>query len=109
MPPCAYAWFVSEPLRFVITATEPCLAAFNAKLRPAMPLPITTKSYSLIAVKRQSCLLWLNAQTRRQDCLHHDVFVHAKRKLSIKRVFPKNTATASNEFGLTLSIGFKVS
>jgi hypothetical protein len=41
--------FVSEPLRFVITATDPCFAAFNAKLRPAIPLPITTKSYSFMA------------------------------------------------------------
>src|SRR6476660_8904349 len=48
IPPCAQAVFVSEPLRFVMTATEPCFAAFNAKLRPAMPLPITTKSYSFI-------------------------------------------------------------
>src|SRR6266487_3608935 len=48
IPPCAQAVFVSEPLRFVITATDPCFAAFNAKLRPAMPLPITTKSYSFI-------------------------------------------------------------
>ena len=42
------AVFVSEPLRLVTTATDPCFAAFNAKLRPAMPLPITTKSYSFI-------------------------------------------------------------
>src|SRR6267378_4343152 len=48
IPPCAQAVFVSEPLRFVITATDPCFAAFNAKLRPAIPLPITTKSYSFI-------------------------------------------------------------
>src|SRR5436189_4626237 len=67
IPPCAQAVFVSEPLRFVITATEPCIAAFNAKLRPAIPLPITTKSYSFMrTVKQQSCPLGLNAQTRRQ-------------------------------------------
>src|SRR5438445_5380428 len=48
IPPCAQAVFVSGPLRLVITATEPCLAAFKAKLNPAMPLPMTTKSYSFI-------------------------------------------------------------
>src|SRR5882724_13621256 len=48
IPPCAQAVFVSEPLRFVITATEPCFAALSAKLSPAMPLPTTTKSYSFI-------------------------------------------------------------
>ena len=41
----------------------------------------------------------------------HDeiVFLHGNRILSIKRVLPKNTASASNEFGLTDSIGCKVS
>src|SRR6266513_2201340 len=38
-----------------------------------------------------------------------DVFLHPKRILSIRRVFPKNTATASNEFVLTVLIGRKVS
>src|ERR1041384_6595329 len=52
IPPCAQAVFVSAPLRFVMTATDPCRAAFNAKLRPAMPLPITAKSYSFITVKQ---------------------------------------------------------
>src|SRR5436853_796248 len=31
-----------------MTATDPCFAAFSAKLSPAIPLPITTKSYSFI-------------------------------------------------------------
>src|ERR671936_115519 len=48
IPPCARAVFESAPLRFVITATVPCLAAFRAKVRPAMPLPITMKSYSFM-------------------------------------------------------------
>ena len=48
IPPCAQAVFESAPLRFVITATEPCAAAFKAKVSPAMPLPMTTKSYSFI-------------------------------------------------------------
>src|SRR6266496_1496944 len=39
----------------------------------------------------------------------HDEILHPKRILSIKRVFPKNTATASNEFGLTVVMGCKVS
>src|SRR6267143_604984 len=41
----------------------------------------------------------------------HDeiVFLHPNRILSIKRVFPKETATARSEFGLTNSIGWKVS
>src|SRR5581483_6711220 len=43
---CARFEFVSALLRFVITATEPCRAAFNANVSPAMPLPMTTKSYS---------------------------------------------------------------
>src|SRR5207245_7940780 len=58
IPPCAQAVFVSEPLRFVITATEPCFAAFNAKLRPAIPLPITTKSYSFMTVKQAILPAW---------------------------------------------------
>src|SRR5437763_4000193 len=37
------------------------------------------------------------------------VFLHASRILSIKRVLPKNTASASSEFGLTISTGCKVS
>src|SRR5437899_10432738 len=44
IPPCAHAVVVLVPVRFVITTTDPCFAAFNAKLRPAMPLPITAKS-----------------------------------------------------------------
>src|ERR1041384_2811937 len=41
---------------------------------------------------------------------HHEiVFLHPNRILSIKRVFPKNTASASNEFGLTVSTCCKVS
>src|ERR1700741_1449904 len=55
IPPCAQAVFVSEPLRLVTTATEPCLAAFKAKLKPAIPLPTTTKSYSFM-VRRESPL-----------------------------------------------------
>src|SRR6266849_4961178 len=41
----------------------------------------------------------------------HDeiVFLHGSRMLSIKRVLPKKTASASNEFGLTTSIGCKFS
>src|SRR5205807_9362187 len=53
IPPWAQAVFVSDPLRFVITATEPCFAALSAKLSPAIPLPITTKSYSFI--RTQCC------------------------------------------------------
>src|SRR3954470_24776159 len=37
------------------------------------------------------------------------VRLHAKRILSINRVLPKNTASASTAFGLTESIGCKVS
>ena len=51
-PPCAQAVFESTPLRFVMIATRPCFAAFSAKVRPAMPLPMTTKSNSLI---REEC------------------------------------------------------
>src|SRR6266576_3180011 len=41
---------------------------------------------------------------------HHEiVFLHPNRILSIKRVLPKDTASASNEFGLTVSTGCKVS
>src|SRR6266511_1998879 len=41
---------------------------------------------------------------------HHEiVFLHPNRILSIKRVLPKDTASASNEFGLTVSMGCKVS
>src|SRR5205814_1610543 len=50
IPPCANAVFESAPLRFVITATDPCFAAFKAKLSPAMPLPITTKSYCFMMI-----------------------------------------------------------
>src|SRR5436305_7022347 len=57
IPPCAHAVFVSAPLRLVMTATEPCFAAFNAKLRPAIPLPITTKSYSFMRVKQAILLV----------------------------------------------------
>src|SRR5436309_2715922 len=51
IPPCAQAVFVSAPLRFVTTATDPCFAAFSAKLKPAIPLPMTTKSYCFIQVE----------------------------------------------------------
>src|ERR1700682_4107163 len=37
------------------------------------------------------------------------VLLHGRRRLSIKRVLPKNTASASSAFGLTTSIGCKVS
>src|SRR5260370_39159916 len=37
------------------------------------------------------------------------IFLHDKRMLSINRVFPKLTASASSEFGLTNLIGSKVS
>src|SRR4029450_9380384 len=41
---------------------------------------------------------------------HHEiVFLHPNRILSIKRVLPKATASASSEFGLTVSTGCKVS
>src|SRR5438552_5757110 len=50
IPPCAHAVLVSAPLRFVMTATEPCCAAFSAKLSPAIPLPTTTKSNSFTAL-----------------------------------------------------------
>jgi hypothetical protein len=39
IPPCAQAAFVSASLLFVVTGAEPRSAVFNAKLRPAMPLP----------------------------------------------------------------------
>src|ERR1051326_3403954 len=50
-PPCAHAVLESTPLRFVIIATRPCLAALIAKVRPAIPLPMTTKSYSFIGAE----------------------------------------------------------
>src|SRR5581483_4438861 len=41
---------------------------------------------------------------------HHEiVFLHPNRILSINRVFPKNTASASKEFDLTISMVCKVS
>ncbi len=42
---------------------------------------------------------------------NHDeiVFLHPSRMLSIKRVWPKKTASASSEFGLRTSIGCKLS
>ena len=48
MPPCAQAVFESAPWRFVMIATRPCFAALKAKVSPAMPLPMTTKSNSFI-------------------------------------------------------------
>src|SRR5213076_1474514 len=109
IPPCAQAVLVSEPLRLVITATEPCFAAFNAKLRPAIPLPITTKSYSFMTVKQAILPAWSKCSNTQIGLLHHDVFLHPNLILSIKRVCPKNTATASNEFGLTVATGCKLS
>ena len=44
MPPWAHAVFVSARPRFVMIATVPSAAAFFAKLNPAMPLPMMTKS-----------------------------------------------------------------
>ena len=70
-----------RPLRFVITATEPCFAAFRAKVSPAMPLPITTKSYSFMG----------------------------GRILSISRVSPKKTARARSERGSTITRGCRSS
>src|ERR1700686_286491 len=50
------------------------------------------------------------AQTSNAAADHDEiVFLHASRMLSIKRVLPKKTASARNEFGLTTSIGCKFS
>ncbi len=37
MPPCAQAVFESAPLRFVITATEPCCRRLQGKGQPGDP------------------------------------------------------------------------
>ena len=47
-PPCAHAVFESARPLLVIRATLPFSAAFRAKLSPAMPLPMTTKSNSFM-------------------------------------------------------------
>src|SRR3954471_8029078 len=52
MPPWATAVLESTPFRFVITATEPCWAAFRANVNPAIPLPMTTKSYCFTTNER---------------------------------------------------------
>ena len=61
------------PLRFVITATEPCCAAFRAKLKPGDPAPD-----------------------------HHEIVnsSHFSRRLSISRVLPMKTASAMTALGL---------
>ncbi len=44
IPPWAFSVALSESFSLVIKSTEPCLAAFKAKLRPAAPEPMTRKS-----------------------------------------------------------------
>src|SRR6266478_2768821 len=56
------------------------------------------------------CRLQCKAQPGNAAADHDEiVFPHVSRMLSIKRVLPKTTATASNDFGLTISIGWKLS
>src|SRR5262249_21268603 len=51
-PPCAQAVLESTPLRLVTIATRPFLAVLIANVRPAIPLPMITKSNCLI---REEC------------------------------------------------------
>jgi hypothetical protein len=44
MPPCAQLVAVSSILDFVTMQTFPCFATLMAKVRPAIPDPITRKS-----------------------------------------------------------------
>src|SRR4029450_10228633 len=83
--------------------------ASDSSLRPSgvcvRALPFRYNSYRPV-LRRFQC------KTQASDTAadHHEVvFLHPKRILSIKRVFPKNTASASNEFGPTVSMGCKVS
>src|SRR5271170_8256547 len=62
MPPCAYAVLASELPALVSTVTVPTSDALSAKVRPAMPPPITRKSLNSCAL----CLIrWPQSMPRR--------------------------------------------
>src|SRR4030095_1045473 len=83
--------------------------ASDSSLRPSgvcvRALPFRYNSYRPV-LRRFQC----KTQAGDTAADHHEVvFLHPKRILSSKRVCPKNTASASNEFGPTVSMRCKVS
>ncbi len=83
--------------------------AGNAALRPRR---IRIGAFAFRNHSHRAVLRRFQGKTQpRNAAADHDeiVFLHSKRMLSINRVLPKNTASASSEFGRTDSIGCKVS
>src|SRR4029079_13678113 len=76
--------------------------AGDPTLRPGV---ICVGAFALRYNSHRSVLCCFQCKTQAGDTAanHHEiVFLHPNRILSTKRVLPKDTASASNEFGLTV-------
>src|SRR6266480_274457 len=79
-----------------------------SSLRPGC---VCVGAFTFCNYRNGTMLCHLQRKTEASDAAsdHNEiVFLHASRMLSIKRVLPKNTASASSEFELMTSIGCKL-
>src|SRR5262249_8730549 len=113
---CTHDWLVTQAgtglKRIAHVQLERVFIACYAGDPTLRPGGICVGAFALRYNSYRSVLCRFQCKTQAGDTAanHHEiVLLHPNRMLSIKRVLPKDTASAINEFRLTVSTGCKVS